>query len=118
LYWVLHQRDQQFARQLYEQGLRVFTTLDLDMQLAAERALERQLRRIEGGRVGKITGERYEHYIARSIAGAEPGQNSPYLQGAFIAIDPRNGSVKAMVGGRDFYDSTFNRATQAPDTPG
>ena len=116
--WIRQQLDQQFGRQLYEQGLRVYTTLDLDMQLAAERALERQLRRIEGGRFGKFTGESYEHYIARSIAGAEPGVNSPYLQGAFVAIDPRNGSVKAMVGGRDFYDSKFNRATQALRQPG
>ena len=49
---------------------------------------------------------------------AEPGENSPYLQGAFVAIDPRNGAVKAMVGGRDFYDSKFNRATQALRQPG
>ena len=116
--WVRKQLDQQFGRQLYEQGLRVYTTLDLDMQLAAERSLERQLRRIEAGRFGKFTGESYEHYIARSIAGVEPGENSPYLQGAFVAIDPRNGSVKAMVGGRDFYDSKFNRATQALRQPG
>jgi len=116
--WVRHQLDQQFGRQLYEQGLRVYTTLDLEMQLAAERSLERQLRRIEGGRFGKFSGETYEHYIARSIAGAEPAENSPYLQGAFVVIDPRNGSVKAMVGGRDFYDSKFNRATQALRQPG
>ena len=116
--WIRQQLDAQFGRQLYEQGLRVYTTLDLDMQLAAERALERQLRRIEGGRFGNFTGESYEHYIARSIAGAEPGQNSPYLQGAFVALDPRNGAVKAMVGGRDFYDSKFNRATQALRQPG
>ena len=116
--WVRKQLDQQFGRQLYEQGLRVYTTLDLDMQLAAERSLERQLRRIEAGRFGKFSGESYEHYIARSIAGVEPGENSPYLQGAFVAIDPRNGSVKAMVGGRDFYDSKFNRATQALRQPG
>ena len=116
--WIRQQLDAQFGRQLYEQGLRVYTTLDLDMQLAAERALERQLRRIEGGRFGNFTGESYEHYIARSIAGAEPGLNSPYLQGAFVALDPRNGAVKAMVGGRDFYDSKFNRATQALRQPG
>src|SRR5512141_1805105 len=116
--WIRQQLDQQFGRQLYEQGLRVYTTLDLDMQLAAERALEAQLRRIESGRFGKFTGESYEHYIARSIAGAEPGQNSPYLQGAFVALDPRTGAIKAMVGGRDFYDSKFNRATQALRQPG
>ncbi|HVF40221.1 MAG TPA: PBP1A family penicillin-binding protein [Gemmatimonadaceae bacterium] len=116
--WIRQQLDDQFGRQLYEQGLKVFTTLDLDMQLAAERALERQLKRIEGGRFGKFGGESYEHYIARSIADGSPGQNSPYLQGAFVALDPRNGAVRAMVGGRDFYDSKFNRATQALRQPG
>ncbi|MEO5589611.1 MAG: PBP1A family penicillin-binding protein, partial [Gemmatimonadaceae bacterium] len=116
--WVRQQLDDQFGRQLYEQGLKVYTTLDLDMQLAAERSLETQLKRIESGRFGNFSGESYERYIARSIAGAEPAANSPYLQGAFIAIDPRNGAVKAMVGGRDFYDSKFNRATQALRQPG
>src|SRR5688572_1049321 len=116
--WIRQQLDQQFGRQLYEQGLRVYTTLDLEMQLAAERALERQLRRIEAGRYGRFTSETYEQYIARSIAGNEPGVNSPYLQGAFVAIDPRNGAIRAMVGGRDFYDSKFNRATQALRQPG
>jgi len=116
--WIRQQLDDQFGRQLYEQGLRVYTTLDLDMQLAAERALERQIRRIEASRYGRFTGETYEQYIARSLAGAEPGVNSPYLQGAFVAIDPRNGAVRAMVGGRDFYDSKFNRATQALRQPG
>ena len=36
--------------------------------------------------------------------------NSPYLQGAFVAMDPRTGAVRALVGGRDFDDSKFNRA--------
>jgi penicillin-binding protein 1A len=116
--WIREQLDQQFGRQLYEQGLKVYTTLDLDMQLAAERSLELQLKRIESGRFGKFTSESYEHYIARSLAGNEPGENSPYLQGAFVAMDPRNGAIKAMVGGRDFYDSKFNRATQALRQPG
>src|SRR4051812_16632604 len=51
--WVRRQLDQQFGQQLYEQGLRVYTTLDIDMQSAAERAMESQLRRIEGGEYGK-----------------------------------------------------------------
>ena len=116
--WIRQQLDDQFGRQLYEQGLRVYTTLDLDLQLAAERALERQLERIEAGRFGRFTSESYEHYIARSIAGEERIENSPYLQGAFVALDPRNGAIRAMVGGRDFYDSKFNRATQALRQPG
>ncbi|WP_353625807.1 penicillin-binding transpeptidase domain-containing protein [Bacillus sp. JCM 19041] len=40
------------------------------------------------------------------------------LQVAFVAIDPRNGEVKALVGGKDYNKSTFNRATQAKRNPG
>jgi penicillin-binding protein 1A len=116
--WIRQQLDEQFGKQLYEQGLKVYTTLDLDMQTAAERALEQQLRRIEAGRYGRFSHESYEHYVARSLAGTEMPENSPYLQGAFVAVDPRNGAVRALVGGRDFYDSKFNRATQALRQPG
>jgi penicillin-binding protein 1A len=116
--WIRQQLDDQFGKQLYEQGLKVYTTLDLDMQSAAERALERQLRLMEGGKYGKFPHESYEHYVARSLAGSETPENSPYIQGAFVALDPRNGAIRAMVGGRDFYDSKFNRATQAQRQPG
>ena len=116
--WIRQQLDDQFGKQLYEQGLKVYTTLDLDMQSAAERALERQLRLMEGGKYGKFPHESYEHYVARSLAGSETPENSPYIQGAFVALDPRNGAIRAMVGGRDFYDSKFNRATQALRQPG
>jgi len=117
--WVRQQLDAQFGRQLYEQGLKVYTTLDPDMQSAAERSLEQQLRAIEGGKYGKFPHQTFEDYIARSAAGTENGVAvSPYLQGCFVALDPRTGAVRAMVGGRDFDDSKFNRATQALRQPG
>jgi len=115
--WVRQQLDAQFGKQLYEQGLRVFTTLDLDMQSAAERALERQARAIEAGRFGPYQHETYEHYMAHR-AGDEGSGTSPYLQGAFLALDPRTGAVRAMIGGRDFDDSKFNRSVQALRQPG
>src|SRR4051794_17698991 len=115
--WVRQQLDAQFGKQLYEQGLRVFTTLDLDMQSAAERSLERQARAIEGGRFGPYTHETYEHYVAHR-EGDEGSGTSPYLQTAFLALDPRNGAVRAMIGGRDFDDSKFNRSVQALRQPG
>ncbi len=117
--WVRKQLDEQFGRQLYEQGLKVYTTLDIDMQLTAEHALEQQLRTIEGGKLGPYKYVTYEQYLARA---ADDERNTsgvtPYLQGAFVAMDPRTGGVRAMIGGRDYADSKFNRATQALRQPG
>ncbi|HEX6051238.1 MAG TPA: PBP1A family penicillin-binding protein [Gemmatimonadaceae bacterium] len=117
--WVRQQLDEKFGARLYEQGLRVYTTLDLDLQSAAERALENQIRAIEGGKYGRFPHRTYEQLTARAANGEESAAaNSPYLQGAFIAIDPRDGAVRALVGGREFDDSKFNRATQALRQPG
>ncbi|HEX7938446.1 MAG TPA: transglycosylase domain-containing protein, partial [Gemmatimonadaceae bacterium] len=117
--WIRQLLDQQFGAQLYEQGLNVYTTLDLELQSAAERALERQARAIEAERYGPYRHETYEQYLAHA-GNADDADNrtSPYLQGAFVAMDPRTGAVRAMVGGRDFDDSKFNRATQALRQPG
>jgi penicillin-binding protein 1A len=118
--WVRQQLENQFGQRLYEQGLRVYTTLDVDLQSAAERALENQLRKVESGTYGAYKHQSYEAYLARASerAGEAAAANSPYLQGAFIAMDPRTGAVRALVGGRDFDDSKFNRATQALRQPG
>ncbi|MEO8945976.1 MAG: penicillin-binding transpeptidase domain-containing protein, partial [Gemmatimonadaceae bacterium] len=116
--WVRQQLDQQFGKQLYDQGLNVYTTLDLDMQTAAELAMERQLRAVEGGKFGAYKHPTYEEYVAKLSTGESGTGVSPYLQGAFVAVDPRTGGVRALIGGRDFYDSKFNRATQALRQPG
>jgi penicillin-binding protein 1A len=116
--WIRQQLDDKFGRQLYEQGLKVYTTLDLDLQSAAERALERQIRAIEAGRYGTFPHTSYEKYMARANDEDNLSPNSPYLQGAFIAMDPRTGAVRALVGGRDFDDSKFDRAVQAVRQPG
>jgi penicillin-binding protein 1A len=117
--WIRQQLDDKFGKQLYEQGLKVYTTLDLDMQSAAERAMERQIRAIEAGKYGAYSHITYERYLARSNDNEQNNApNSPYLQGAFIAMDPRTGAVRALVGGRDFDDSKFNRAVQAVRQPG
>ncbi len=117
--WIRQQLDEKFGKQLYLQGLKVYTTLDLDLQGAAERSLERQARAIEAGRYGAYPHMSYERYMART-SDTEPNDspNSPYLQDAFIAMDPRTGAVRALVGGRDFNDSKFDRAVQAVRQPG
>ena len=117
--WIRQQLDDRFGQDLYERGLKIYTTLDLDLQAAAEQALEKQIRGIEAGRYGAYPHESYEKYV--SSAGGDSARttaNSPYLQGAFIAMEPRTGAVLALVGGRDFNDSQFDRATQSVRQPG
>ena len=80
-------------------GLRVFTTLDSELQRAAEKILEEGIDAIERRRG-------YPH------PPRDKGAKS-YLQGALVALDAHTGAVRAMVGGRDFGESRFNRAMQA-----
>ncbi len=118
--WVRQQLESQFGQRLYEQGLKVYTTLDVDLQSAAERAMENQLKAIEAGKYGSYNHTSFESYLARTAEGSgdKASARAPYLQGAFVAMDPRTGAVRALVGGRDFDDSKFNRAVQALRQPG
>jgi penicillin-binding protein 1A len=117
--WLRQTLDARFGRDLYERGLRVYTTLDIDMQQAAERALEAQLEAIENGTFGRFPHRSYAQYLAaRTDQQGERQGAAPYLQGALIAMDVETGEIRAMVGGRDFDDSKFNRATQALRQPG
>ncbi|MCJ7629259.1 MAG: PBP1A family penicillin-binding protein, partial [Longimicrobiales bacterium] len=107
--WVRQMLDDRFGDQLYTGGLRVYTTLDLEMQSAAELSMEEGWAQIEA-RPG------YKHPLYKDFAErTDPfeGSETPYLQGLIIALDPQTGGVRAMVGGRDFRHSKFNRATQA-----
>ena len=71
-------------------GMSIYTTLDATLQRAADRAMDRGLARLP-------------------LRGAEA---------ALVAIDPRNGDVLAMVGGRDYAASQYNRAVTARRQPG
>ncbi|CAN5213570.1 PBP1A family penicillin-binding protein [soil metagenome] len=99
---VLRER---FGPEAESLGLRVYTTLDSDLQAAAERELVAQLRAVEGGRFG-----RFRHASCAGTTAETPGG---CLQGMVVAMDPRQGDVWALVGGRDFRMSQFDRATQA-----
>jgi penicillin-binding protein 1A len=115
--------EPRYGRDLYGKGLRIYTTLDLDMQEAAERALGAQLDAIEAGAYtnGRWDGRTtYRDYLESSKAGEEEdhGPFTPYLQGALMAMDVHTGYILAMVGGRDFADSKYNRVTQALRQPG
>src|SRR5690606_7541234 len=105
---------------LYTGGLRIFTTLDPDLQGEAEAAIEEQLLAVESGIYGSYRYTTYEEFLSEMAAeDSEAGVTSPpYLQGTVVSLDPRSGDVLAMVGGRDFRHSQFNRATQALRQPG
>ncbi len=117
--WIRQTLASKYGRDLYEKGLRIYTTLDLDMQQAAERTLEAQLEAIEDGAYGPYPHETFAHYVERNGENAENQDlnTTPYLQGAMVAMDT-SGAVRAMVGGRDFDDSKFNRILQALRQPG
>ena len=87
-------------------GLRVYTTLDADLQRSAEALVEKNLREIEGRRG-------FTHPPRAKLAKVKEGEMPDYLQGALFAMDPATGYVRALVGGRDFNESRFNRAIQA-----
>jgi penicillin-binding protein 1A len=108
----LHER---FGEDADTRGLRVYTGLDPVVQKAAQGALLAQIKRIEKGELG-----RYKHARPDSAQKLEPAgaEGSPYLQGMFVALDVRTGVVRAMVGGRDFTHSQYDRVFHAHRQPG
>ncbi|MCP3978684.1 MAG: PBP1A family penicillin-binding protein [bacterium] len=85
---------------LRRDGLSVYTTIDTGFQQSAEAALREGLERLERG--------------APQLARKGKGR----LQGAVVVTEPATGAILALVGGRDYADSQFNRATQARRQPG
>jgi penicillin-binding protein 1A len=118
--YVRQKLDDRFGPDLYKSGYRIYTTLDLDTQQAAERALEARLEAIESGADGKFTWPTYRQYLDSRADSPDDGTRTttPYLQGLVVTLDAKTGNIRAMVGGRDFEDSKFNRATQALRQPG
>ncbi|MBI4126868.1 MAG: PBP1A family penicillin-binding protein [Deltaproteobacteria bacterium] len=86
---------------LEAEGLRIFTTLDMRSQLSAEAAVDEEIPRLE-------------HEAVSLLSADHAGQ----LQTCLIAVTPSNGYIRAMVGGRSYAESQFNRCTQALRQPG
>ncbi|MDX9820907.1 MAG: PBP1A family penicillin-binding protein [Syntrophales bacterium] len=81
---------------LYREGLEVYTTLNVEMQKAARTAVEKGLVELED----------------------REGYDRGVVQGALVCMEAKTGAVKALVGGRNFAKSEFNRAVQAKRQPG
>jgi penicillin-binding protein 1B len=82
-------------------GLSIYTTLDTQVQIAAQRALAKGLERLESSNP--------------DLQREAPEQK---LQGALVVMQPKTGHILAMVGGRNYSTSQFNRITQARRQPG
>ncbi len=117
-YFIAAIRDElreRFGEDADVRGLRVYTGLDPVMQKAAQAALLAQIKDIEAGKYGK-----WKHPVPDSAGKLPPaqGSGSPYLQGMVVALDINTGEVRALVGGRDFTHSSYNRAIDARRQPG
>jgi len=86
-------------------GLYIYTTLDPTVQHAAEQSLESHLSQIERQRG-------FRHPTRASYRAPAEGEDAamPYLEGAVVVIDNSSGGIRALVGGRDYEQSKFNRA--------
>ncbi len=86
---------------LASEGYTILTSLDPELQAAAERALARGL-----------------HALERDHAHLAAGGDGPRVEGALVALNPRTGAVRALIGGRDYASTQFNRAVSARRQPG
>ena len=86
---------------LTKQGLKVFTSLDPALQLFANEAVAETLKHLD--------------HQFKTNASFDPQQK---IQASLIAIQPQTGYIRALVGGRDYNESQFNRITQAKRQPG
>jgi len=76
-------------------GLKIYTTLDLNLQKKAEEIFEKRLSEYE------------------QINSSKEEKSTSTLQGAFVAIESKTGAIKIMIGGRNYKESQFNRVIQA-----
>lgn len=99
------------------EGYRIYTTIDADLQKRAQESLQYHLSEVE--RRDDYKHQTYDQYNALfkqqqkksdSEADATPLASPEYLQGALVAVDNSTGGVMALVGGRDFYHSQFQRS--------
>jgi 1A family penicillin-binding protein len=99
------------------QGYRIYTTLDPVLQRTAEESLKRELDKVEAE--PDYQHQKYGDYtnFLKTWKSTHAAPESPpvpeYLQGAVVAVDNRTGGILALVGGRDFSQSEYDRALQS-----
>ena len=106
--YVRQQLEDEYGLAFKRDGLTVYTTLDSRLQRIAEKHFATE--------IGKVQ-KKVDRYLAnRGPSAGLP--SSAVVQAALLAVDLQNGHVLAMIGGRNFRESNWNRATQARRLPG
>lgn len=107
-------------------GLNIYTTIDMPKQAAAEKIMDERLH-VYDLKIAKNLGIEIieedapsEEILAEDDQPEEKPEQPDYpkLQGAFVARDVKTGAIRIMIGGRNYEESRFNRATQAKRQPG
>ncbi len=88
-------RHPEVGSDIYRGGYTIYTTLDVDVQQAAENAFKNHM-----------------------LKGTKDAQGITQPQGALVAVEPETGYIKAMIGGRDWRETQLNRAVQVARQPG
>ncbi|MDH4451595.1 MAG: PBP1A family penicillin-binding protein [Verrucomicrobiota bacterium] len=96
-------------QEIEDGGLQVFTTLNKELQDAAEQSVEKRLAAVERLKS-------YQHPkkadFDKAWDGTQEITSTPYLQASLMMLDNETGGILAVVGGRDYRHSKYNRATQ------
>ncbi len=131
--WLRQNLQKDFGWDLYKGGMNIYSTLDSRVQACAERAVATYLPKAQ-----EISNRylRTREYVEKLLTPEQLAENTVErwltkkafidslleekyaVQVALVALDPRNGHILAMVGGRDFEESKYNRAVQAVRQPG
>ncbi|GAB4338327.1 MAG: PBP1A family penicillin-binding protein [Calditrichia bacterium] len=98
---------------VYEDGLNVYTTLDTRVQACMDSSVRKHLPELQARVYQKLQAWKEKNEIPDSVF-----EKKAIVQNSFVALDHRTGAILAMIGGRDFEESKFNRAVQAPRQPG
>ena len=110
-YFVEHVRQQmqrEFGMATYREGFVSTRRLDSRLQQIAEKHFDTEISKVQ---------EKVDKYL-KAVGAARSVRDSAVVQAAFVAMNPATGHILAMIGGRDFSRSKFNRATQAKRQPG
>lgn len=118
-YFVEYIRQQMNALQdslginVYKDGLRIYTTLNTKMQKYMEEAVARELPAIQA----RVRRQRAFKDLKETLSDSAFNKLT-LMQLAFVALDPHNGHILAMIGGRNFEESKWNHVTQMARQPG